>query len=153
MTEKRANGRNPMHGKLQYGNLQLANSARTVYQASIPGGVSEADMLEPAFWAHHIKVLRPMDIIEAFCEDGSWEGSYRVMFVGAAEIRIARRWHIRHDADEAPDITGDMYEIKWMGPAIQFAVRRIDTGDIVKDHLYPKDTALKYLREHMQRMT
>ena len=93
-----------------------------------------------------------MDLIEAFCEDGSWEAMFRVMFVGANEIRLSTLSIVEHEdpADVAP--LSEDYDVTWKGPVAKYAVVNKQNGMIIKDRLYPKSEAVAFLKNHMGRM-
>lgn len=128
--------------------LKQADHARQRMFVSIPAGTLSTDILKPDYWAHHTASVRPNDLIEAPCEDGSWDALLRVMFVGRAEVRVSVIYCVEHD--EVEGIESDIFEVKWKGPGVQFAVVRRDDGAVIKNNLYPKDVAITYLRNHLR---
>lgn len=138
--------------RLHFGRLQEAEQARRHHFADIPAGGKVDDLLDPKYWRHHVKVIRPLDLIEAFCEDGSWEAMFRVMFVGANEIRLSTLSIVEHEdpADVAP--LSEDYDVTWKGPVAKYAVVNKQNGMIIKDRLYPKSEAVAFLKNHMGRM-
>jgi hypothetical protein len=138
------------NGKLHYGRLTPIEHARRELFAEIPEGVTLEDILRPEFWSHYARDFKPMDLVEAFCEDGSWEASLRVMLVTDVEVKMSLRWEVRHDKVAPEEEKTETHEIKWKGPAMRFAVVRKDTGEVIKDHLYPKSQAAQYLKNHLQ---
>lgn len=141
-----------MANALQENRLREREHARRDWFADIPANTMLDDILKPAYWKHHVRVLRPMDRIEAFCEDGSWEADLRVMFVGQAEVKVAviHKVSYHETVDEMP--LSDSYDVKWKGPAAKFAVVNKATGELIKDRLYPRDAAISYLRQHLVTM-
>ena len=139
-------------GPLHFGRLKLAASARVERFADLPAGVRPERLMDPAFWKHFAREIQPNDKIEAVCEDGSWEGLYRVMFVSQNEVRISPIYVKEHDTGDQAEVESDLYEIVWKGPGAKFAVVRKDNGAVIKDRLHPKSQALAFLREHLGRM-
>lgn len=137
--------------KLPGGRIKGASHARVVHFADIPARTEPERLLDPSYWAHYTDIVRPLSQIEAFCEDGSWEGLFRVMRVGTAEILIKPLYIVRYDEQHATD-DSDMFEVRWVGPTINFAVVNRHTGAVVADHLFPESAAYEYLRRHLSEM-
>ncbi|HDZ73697.1 MAG TPA: hypothetical protein ENH55_13210 [Aurantimonas coralicida] len=138
--------------RLHFGRLKEAEHARRTLFADIPAGTEIATILEPGYWAHHTASIRPMDLIEAFCEDGSWEALLRVMFVGRVEVRVSPIHVVQHEQADVADLTSDLYVVKWRGPGAKWGVLNRDTGEVIKDRFYPKSQAVAYLRDHLRKM-
>lgn len=136
--------------RLHFGRLRLAEQVRTLHYADIPAGLKLEDVMKPAFWAHYTREMRPNDLIETVCEDGTWEALLRVMFISTAEVVLSKVYHVVHDKASADEMSTDVHEIKWISPQVKYAVVRKDNGTVIKDHLYPKDQAIAYLQQHMK---
>lgn len=144
------NGQTP---KLHFGRLKEVVHARNEYFAEIPNGTTIEDILKPEYWAHYAKdKLRPLDVIECFCDDASWECSLRVMYVAKTEVKMSLRWKVAHDNVLPEETETDVHEIKWHGPTAQFAIVRKDNNEVLKDRLYPKSEAAAYLKRHLEQM-
>jgi hypothetical protein len=142
----------PRGAKLHQGRIRPYDHRVRKYWLEVPYGLEPEDVEVPAFFTHVTKQFRPGDEIVAFAEDSSWECAYRVLWVGQTDMRISRITNvIRHEGTDIP-VASDDYEIIWKGPAMQFAIVQKDGGEIVKDHLYPKEKALQALREYAGRV-
>lgn len=142
----------PNQGKLHYGRLQRYAAACNVWFADVPSGTTPEKMLDPDYWANFVVAeLRPRDEILCFCEDGTWEASYRVMFVGKAEASLSLIRLTYHD-ETAAQVESDTYAVIWRGPTARWSVVLKGTGEVVKDRLYPESAAHAYLRDHLSRM-
>lgn len=137
--------------RLHFGRLKTAAGARNDHFVEVPHGVNLATILVPDYWANVATRLRPMDRIEAFCEDGSWEALLRVMFTTANEARLSVIYAVEHEPGAARAIS-DVYEVRWKGPGAMWAVVRSDTGAVIKDHLFPQAAAVAYLRDHLMQI-
>lgn len=135
--------------RLHMGRITEAVHQRNHWFADIPAGVSMETVMRTDYLAHHAQFLKPLDKIEAFCEDGSWEAMFRVMFVSVAEVKLSTIYSKQHDLGDAEQVQSDLHEIKWKGPAMKFAVVHKATGEVIQDHLYPKAEAMNYLRKHL----
>ncbi|KKM04207.1 hypothetical protein LCGC14_1766540, partial [marine sediment metagenome] len=137
--------------RLHFGRLKQTSAAHKDHFADIPAGVDFKTALQPSFWAHHVRDLRPLDTIEMFCEDGSWEALCRVMYVGEAEANLKKVYYVEHGATEEVSAS-EAYEVKWKGPGAQFCVVRKEDGKVIQDKLYPKDKAQAYLANYLKSM-
>jgi len=135
--------------RLHYGRLTTVEHKRRELYADIPAGTAVEDILKPDYWVHYAAEIRPLDIIECFCEDGSWEASLRVFFVSTTEVKAQLRSKTLYNAKEEVS-DSDTHEVVWKGPSNKFAVVHKGTKAVVKDGLYPKDKAFEFLREHLQ---
>ena len=146
----------PDHAKvsrLHFGKINEASHARRELFASIPAGTELKTILEPAYWAHHTRDLRPMDLIEAVCDDGSWEASLRVMFVAKTEARVSVRWKTEYaHSENTPKIPDSPYSVKWLNIGKKYAVVLTETQEVIEDKLFPEDEAHKALARHIKNL-
>ena len=138
--------------KLHFGRLKEIEHVRRDWFMDVPAGVVLDDVLKPGYLAHYTKTLRPLDRIEAFCEDGSWEAMLRVMFVGQVEVktRVISVLNTVETDNVAP--LSDAYDIIWRGPVLRFCLISTVSREIIKDRLYQRAEAIQYLRQHLQTM-
>lgn len=136
--------------RLHFGRLSEVVAVRREMYADIPADTPIETILESDYWMHYARDLRPMDIIEAFCEDGSWEANLRVMFVSTTDVKVEVRWKKNY---EVADFVGetDSHEIKWKGPVRKFAVIHKETGNVVKDN-FTKEQAHEFLRDYIKQI-
>lgn len=136
---------------LHFGRLKEARSTRRRWWADIPAGTAFETILQPDYWRHQVRAgIKPLDLIEALCEDGTWEALLRVMFVGRVEVQLSKIYYVEHkEADEAVD--SDDYEVHWKGPVLKWVVRNKSNGAVIKDRLFPKTEALTFLRNHLRK--
>jgi hypothetical protein len=136
--------------KLPFGKLKEASFQRREFCASVPANSKSDVVLNPAYWAHHVKVLMPNDKIEAFCEDGTWEGLYRVMYVGEVEVTLSPIYVVEHEKRDVEEES--LYYVKWISPTRLFGVFRKDSNEKIADGFRPKARAYDYITAHSARM-
>ncbi len=134
---------------LQFGRLTEVGHVRRELAINVPEGVSLETVLQPTYLKHYARDIRPADIIEALCEDGSWEASLRVMYVSTAEVRMQVRWQTDYDEMVEDEPESDTHEVKWKGPAMKFAVVRKDNKEIIQSGFYPKSDAHNFMAKHL----
>ena len=140
--------------KLHAGRVRPYDHRVSKYWIEIPYGLDHKDVENPGFWVHVVKNFRPGDEVLCFAEDSSWERLYRVLWVGKTEMKLSPLGVVvvHRSSEESAALPSEGYEIAWKGPAMQFAVVDKKSGEIVKDHLYPKELAVKFLSEYTSRL-
>jgi len=141
------------NAKLHFGRLTSdAALKRNIHFADIPPGVPFEVAMRSNYWAHHVRTLRPLDRIEMMAEDGSWEAEARVMFVGQAEVKLSELFYKDHGSSGVEDVKDQNYAVKWKGPVAKFCVVNVETGDVIKNKMYPQSEAVDFLKRYVQRM-
>lgn len=138
-----------MKQRLHFSKMGVAKSKRNSWFAAIPAGTDPKTLLKPDYWANCVKGIKPLDTIEAFSEDASWEALYRVMFVSPIEVRLSPIYEVRHGADEET-VTSDTYEVAWKGPMRKYSVLMRATGEVIKEGFHPKSMAETFMLQHMK---
>lgn len=125
--------------------LLFAEHAVVTFFHSPAVGVNIKDMLEPSYWAHVARDLRPGHKIEVLAEDMSYWAMLMVRDVGRTEAKVVVLQEKKLDAgvDLAKDVD-DGLEIKWRGPSAKFSVVRKDGGDILRDGFQTRDAASQW---------
>jgi hypothetical protein len=80
----------PAIPKLMPGRMKNAEADRQCLHVDVPAGTDLETVMEPLWWGNYARAARPKDIIEVFCDDGTWEARFRVLFVSNQEIRLVR---------------------------------------------------------------
>lgn len=137
----------PAIPKLMPGRMKNAEADRQCLHVDVPAGTTLETVMEPLWWGNYARAARPKDIIEVFCDDGTWEARFRVLFVSNQEIRLGKVYYVEYETPDVEEEKG--FTLKWLSPSAKYAVIS-PTGDIVKDHLYPKAEAAKYMQRHME---
>ncbi len=134
--------------RLQFGRLIGTSHKWRTLAADIPAGTEPEQMLEPDYWSHHEKDIEPNDVIIAVCEDGLWEGWFRVVAKFTAEVQLSPILIARHESAAVEPIS-DVYEVAFISAPMKYGVRRAADGAIVKDHLPTQSAAYQWLRNHL----
>lgn len=122
-----------------------AETRRVVYFAAPEAGTHPDALLDPAYWTHVARKLRPLYRIEAVCEDGSWVQELIVLHVRDNEARVARLSKVHLDVVDPDKMESDVYEVKWSGPVDKFRVMRKKDGAIIKGGFSTKVDAVAFL--------
>ena len=135
--------------KLHFGRLKLVEHAHNTHFADIPHDIIPEVVAQPSYWAHYTQVVRPMDLIVCFWEDGTREVWYRVMFVSPVGLKLSKLFpDIEHESvgeEEAAD-----YKVVWKGTGAKWCVVRADNGNVLKDKLPSKGEAMAFLGTYLK---
>jgi hypothetical protein len=111
------------------------------------------DMLDPAYWTHVAKTMRPGDEIVVTAADMSWRMELLVRDadrLSASMMTISRR---EFDASEMQPLTavddGDAMAPVWRGPTHKWAAVRRD-GEIIKQGFASKGDTVQWIGNHMK---
>lgn len=137
-------------------NSQLRESEylRTAWSVTPEAGVGLDLLLNPTYWMHVAKRLRPRDVIEASPEDASWYARLLVRSNGVAGPVLAVLE--KHTFNESPSAETKApaskderdYEVKFAG-SDKWRVLRKSTGEVLsKDHA-TRDAASTWLHDNV----
>jgi len=115
---------------LQYA-FKAAEFTRTIWQATPEVGATLADMLQPEYWAHVAKSIRPGDRIEVLAADGSWFAELFVRSSGLNEVRATVLREVQFDKAVPVALPQTEYEVKFAGAAKWRVIRRSDNASMV----------------------
>lgn len=135
--------------------LSEFNYVSTRYDVRVPLGVEAAELLKPAFWAHHAAKLKPYDEIRARAEDGSWIADYIVTDCSRTWAKVSlKALHQLTTADVAISQASesevkafiDAHSITYRGAHKFCVVRKADSAVLLEGA--QKDDAKAWLEKH-----
>lgn len=131
--------------------LTQAQYARNEWRITIPHGISDKVLDDPAAFSLIADKLRPFDTIEAVCEDGSWWGRYLVTGVDRtwAKLRELEWFDLRGDLERMPSTEDQNYDITYNTIGRFQVVRKKDRA-IIKDNFITKLDAQVWLQGHLK---
>lgn len=129
--------------RLATSRLSLAEHKRSIHFVTPEAGTAPDALLDPAYWTHVARLLRPLDRIEAVCEDGTWHQELLVQYAGTIEAKVARLSLTKLDEVDAEAMESDVAEVKFRGPVGKWSVVRKD-GQVLKDGMSKAD-AVEFL--------
>lgn len=116
-------------------------------------GTEFAELLDPSYWAHVARLLRPWDQLYVRAEDGSMYAECIVLECGQlyAKVAVKPGYPVKLQVSE-PDLDTTIpknYEIKWCGPMHKFCVIR-DGKDKLSSGYQDKSAAHTWLSNHLR---
>jgi hypothetical protein len=110
------------------------DQCRRHYGVELATGVALEAALEPEFWAHVGKDLRPFDRIELMAQDRTFIAELVVLSSGPgfAKVKLLESYDLTDDMAgvEAEESAESPFLVKWNGPSDKYAVIR--TSDNMK---------------------
>ncbi len=127
-----------------------AEYKRTIHMVTPEAGTKIEAMLDPTYWRHVARLLKPLDRLEVMPEDGAWYAELMVIFTAQNEVKVKQLSFIELDAVDVDAIVTDTHEVKWRGPSAKFGVVNTKTGEVLKDGFADKQLAASYMAEHLK---
>lgn len=129
--------------------MQLAEQMRNIYRLIVPNEAQLKDVLEPGFYVHLAKKLRPGDRIEIKPDDGSYFAEVEVQDVGGgyAKVALLREVKLETVTRSAASILPG-HSTEWGGEHIKWRVIRESDRRVLKDQLPTQTDALNWLSNH-----
>jgi hypothetical protein len=133
--------------------LALAEYARTDRVATPEPGTTLDDMLDPAYWTHVAKVLRPFDRIDVRPADGTWFAELLVRTVEPFSVKVHVLQHVEFDRAATPGAVEvkipEGYELVHRGRA-GWSVKRLADGVLIHEGARDRASAAAWLDRHLK---
>lgn len=135
--------------KISEADFTLTEAVQIFQTATPSAGTTREDVLDPIFWAHVAKNLRPMTEIRIMPKDGSWYGVYLCIYADRTQAKVVElSFHKMSEVVEEAVPTG--YEVKWRGPVAKWGVVRLADKESVQDGFPAKEEAQKWLSNYLK---
>lgn len=140
---------------LMPGRFVQAEQVRVAYCATAEAGVTFKQMLEPDYWAHEARKLKPYDLVECRSDDGTFWGLALVLEAGRNWVKLAQLQYVPLDTkDVAQTRTAQEgkaeYRLEWKGPVKKHTVIRNKDDAIVHEGAGSKADAQAWLDDHLK---
>lgn len=136
--------------KLMAGDFREADFYRVVFMACPPAGTPLEALLEPEFWVHIAKQVKPLCRIEVVPEDCSYFAELMVMGANSGGVRVKVLRHEKLEI-EAPEGAEDKdFKIEWGGPKSKWRVIRKSDRFMMRDGFAHKGEAQNWLADHIR---
>ncbi len=139
--------------------MMLQRSRMTIWSAKAVAGTEAQDLLDPEYWKHQAfeKKIKVRDIIEAYCEDDSWDCSYIVRSVDTSqhpkwlklEIRVAGKDGVIRYGQGVTTLPSETetHFVKFI-PSVKWVVKRKSDGEMEKKNIPNKPEAIIWMHSH-----
>lgn len=141
---------------LAMGRFKTADQYNNLWAAALADDQTFEDALEPDFWSHVARFLKPGDTIRLLPERSDYYALLIVTQVGRNFAKVKALDLVRLDDDESQPVVGDALasdlSVEWKGPHVKFAVIRKSDGERLKEGFAVKTEADQWLRDHLAAM-
>lgn len=126
-----------------------ADQVRNTWSVVPEEGTPMEALMEPAYWVHVARKLRPGDIIEVRAEDGAWFARLYVQATQRLSAKVALLdKHVFEDV-AAEDAGGD-FEVMWKGPHHRHSVIRKSDRKTLQHGFESREAAFLWLANNMK---
>lgn len=134
--------------KLPESRFRLAESVRNMWSVVPEEGTTFADLLDPVYWSHNARKLRPCDLIEVMPDDGSYYGRLIVRSIGAGGVFVAKLEYVAFEAVEAPASVASDFAVQWKGPHHRWCVVRLSDKSTIQPNFETQNDGQRWLVEN-----
>jgi hypothetical protein len=134
--------------KLPEARFRVAEQVRNIWNAVPEQGATLEALLDPTYWSHNARRMRPTDIIEAMPDDGSWYARLIVRSVGALGVTVALLDHYDFSDAEEPRAADPRFDVKWKGPHYKWAVVPLAGGEAIQTGFDTREAGTRWLAEN-----
>lgn len=132
-----------------------ADFARQAWSVDLPEGITLEQAMDPTYWAHVARKLRPGARLEVLSEDGKVDADLRVTAVRGMNVytRVLRHGYVdetKPGSEPAKVETkpgDDLPRVAWGGPNHKWRVLGID-GQVVAHGYATEEAAAEKLRDY-----
>lgn len=134
--------------------LELFETRCRRYFTFIPLGHSAEDLLQPEYWVHWAKRLRPNFFIDVVAEDGTFDGTLRVLQVSDTWAKCVWFVYNRRDGEARPDVDYSpkrtLFKIE--SSAKGWRIIEKESGTVIEKDLPHRSDAEAFLDQHLAKM-
>jgi hypothetical protein len=132
--------------------MKLAEHVRQCWHITPRLEDTPADILDPKYWVHVSRNLKPGDKVEVLAETREWYAEGIVLEAGSFGAKIAFTVEPLRLTNDAKVEQADEYEIKWAGPSAKYRVIRKKDNQVLKDQCQSQEEAASWIKSHKNAM-
>lgn len=127
--------------------VQLAEHGRNIWLVTAETGEFPEDFVNPDFYAHVAKDMRPMDHVEVRTDDGTFWGEYLVLEAATnwAKVHELRTAKLQSPGEQPAD---KRFRIEWKGPHLKFCVIRTKDSSVIHSGDVQRKDAMTWLEDY-----
>lgn len=134
--------------KLKEHRMDLAEYKRNVFQVVPDAGALPEDLLEPEYWTHVARKLKPGDIIEAISEDSTWEAEYRVLYSDRSQAKMSLRWSTKLEKVNPEDMSDGRHHVEYKGAVDKWCVISKKNNQTVRGGFVQSSEAILWMAQN-----
>ena len=126
------------------GRFHPAEYERDYWAITCEVGTTREDILQPHFWSHVAKKLKPYSRIEVRIDDGTFFGEYLVLQCDRTWAKVKElSFHSLTSADVSQTESEQMqgHRIEWKGPQLKHCIIRNKDNAVIKEGISSKKDA------------
>jgi len=134
---------------LQTPRINLQDSVRNYWVATVEPHITRDDLLNPPFWANIAVAFKQFDRIEVRQDDGKFFAEYLILSADktSAYLKELNWYDLTSNRAKAKNVG---YEYKWRGPHAMHSIIRSKDGAVMVEKLDTKIAAEKWLVQYLE---
>jgi len=135
---------------LQITRINLQESVRNHWVATVEPHITREDLLAPSFWANIAVAFKQFDLVEVRQDDGKFWAEYLVLQQDKTSAYLKElHWY---DLSEKVKVKNPEYAYKYRGPHAKHSIIRVKDSSVLIEHLETKAEAERWLVEYLDKI-
>ena len=134
---------------LQITRINLQESIRNYWVATVEPNITQEDLLVPGFWANIAVAFKQFDRIEVRQDDGKFWAEYLVLSADKNSANIKELTWYDLTKEVSANKNAD-FVYKYRGPYAMHSIVKIKDGSVMVEKLPTKAAAEKWLNEYLE---
>ena len=132
--------------KIAEGDVQQTEAVQSFFTATAPANTPREALVDPVFWTHAARKLRPLSEIRVIAQDSSWYAHIFVMYSAGLDIKLHELgyWELG-EIDAGVGAENSEFKVVWAGPTAKFRVIRKVDNVVMQSGFSDKNTAAVWL--------
>jgi len=135
---------------LQTNRINLQDSVRNYWVATVEPHITREDLLKPDFWANIAVAFKQFDRIEVRQDDGKFFAEYLILNSDKNSAYLKELTWL--DLDDKPKGSKAEFKYKYRGPYAKHSIIRTKDDSVMVEKLETKIDAEKWLADHLRKI-
>lgn len=127
--------------------VQMAEHGRNIHLVTAESGEFPKDFLQPEFYAHVAKDMRPMDHVEIRTDDGTYWAELLVTEAASnwAKVHMLREAQLQSPGEQPSD---KRFRVEWKGPHLKHCVIRAKDSSVIHSGDAQRKDSILWLEDY-----
>jgi hypothetical protein len=135
---------------LQTTRINLQESVRNYWVATVEPHITREDLLEPSFWSNIALSFRQFDRVEVRQDDGKFFAEYLVLHADKTAAYLKELNWV--DLEKKVKTQNPDFQYKYRGPHAKHSIVRVKDGSVLIEYLETKAEAERWLTEYLDKI-
>ena len=127
------------------------DSVQSFWTVHAPAGTPREAPLNPIFWDHVHKNLRPMTEVRIIPKSGEWYGRFLVLLPGLGKTAVAELEFKNLQKIDLTVLESETMKVKFVSPPLRYCVIRKSDGERLKERCQTENDAVLWMQRYLQK--